>query len=65
MDKRYREQLKKYLLLLYLEGNQKKKVYMTQKWFLLNEKKCLLLSAVQSEKDSPCWYNMHTSYNML
>ena len=54
MDKRYREQLKKYLLLLYLEGNKKKKVYMTQKWFLLNEKKCLLLSAVQSEKDCPC-----------
>ena len=24
MDKRYREQLKKYLLLLYLEGNKKK-----------------------------------------
>lgn len=51
MDKRYREQLKNYLLLLDLEGNKKKKkVYMTQKWFLLNEKKCLLLSAVQSEK---------------
>lgn len=50
MDKRYREQLKKYLLLLDLEGNKKKKIYMTQKWFLLNEKKCLLLSAVRSEK---------------
>lgn len=27
MDKRYREQLKKYLLLLYLEGNKKKSIY--------------------------------------
>lgn len=35
----------------YIQKATKKKVYMTQKWFLLNEKKCLLLSAVQSEKD--------------
>lgn len=62
MDKRYREQLKNYLLLLDLEGNKKKKSIYDSEMVPVEWKEMFITVSSAIRKDCPCRYNMQTSY---